>query len=91
MEDLNELKKEIDLIKERNAKVESDKAWETSFFRKVLVSILTYFVIVIFFHFADLPNPFVNAIVPTLGFVLSTLSIPIFKKCWIKKRIKKNS
>ena len=37
-----------------------------------------------FFIFAGLPEPFINAIVPTVGFVLSTLSVPIFKKLWLK-------
>ena len=64
--------------------MEVDKAWETSLFRKVLVAVLTYAVIVLFFIFAGLPEPFINAIVPTVGFVLSTLSVPIFKKLWLK-------
>lgn len=84
MDDIQQIKNEIEEIKKRNAKVEADKAWETSFSRKILVAILTYIVIVIFFTFADLPKPFINAIVPTVGFVLSTLSIPFFKKFWLK-------
>jgi polyferredoxin len=79
---------EINLIKERNKKVELDKAWETSWARKVLIAVLTYIVIVIFFYFAKLPNPFVGAIVPTLGFVISTFSIPLFKNWWIKTKNK---
>ena len=79
-----DLEKEIQAIKERNKKVEIDKAWETSSFRKVVIAFLTYLVIVIFFFGAGLPNPFVNAIVPAIGFVLSTLSLPIFKKIWLK-------
>ena len=85
MDDLKKLEQEISRIKERNVRVEADKAWETSFFRKVLIAILTYFVIVLFFYVADLPKPFINAIVPTLGFVLSTLSVPVFKNFWIKQ------
>jgi polyferredoxin len=85
MDELEQIKKDIEEIKERNARVEKDKAWETSWFRRVLVAVLTYFVIVIFFYFAKLSNPFVNAIVPTLGFVLSTLSVPFFKKIWAGK------
>lgn len=81
---MTNLEKEIEKIQERNKRVELDKAWETSFFRKVVVSLLTYFVIVLFFVFAKLPNPFVNAIVPTVGFVLSTLSLPFFKQLWLK-------
>jgi len=78
------LQKEIEKIKERNKRVESDKAWETSWSRKILITILTYVVIVIFFYFAGLPKPFVNSIVPTLAFGLSTLTLPIFKKIWLK-------
>lgn len=84
MEELEQIKKDLKEIKERNNRVEKDKAWETSIFRKVLIAILTYIVVVIFFIFVKLSNPFINAIVPTLGFVLSTLSIPFFKKIWIK-------
>jgi len=85
MNEIEQIKKDIQEIKERNARVEGDKAWETSLFRKVLITILTYIVIVIFFIFAGLPKPFLNAIVPTLGFILSTVSIPFFKKNWIKR------
>ena len=77
------IKKEIETIKQRNKRVEADKAWETSFFRKILIAILTYIVIVIFFYFARLPKPFTNSIVPTLAFVLSTLTLPFFKKKWL--------
>lgn len=75
---------EINKIKERNITVETDKAWETSATRKILVAIFTYFVIVLFFYFTNLPKPFISAIVPTIGFLLSTLSIPFFKNIWIK-------
>lgn len=75
---------EIKNIQERNKRVELDKSWETSFFRKAAIVVLTYFVIVLFFIFAGLPRPFVNATVPTLGFVLSTLSLSVFKKIWLK-------
>jgi hypothetical protein len=89
MDKIKQLELEIDKIKSRNAKVEADKAWETSLFRKLIIIILTYIVITLFFLFADLPNPFINAIIPTTGFVLSTLSIPILKKFWIKHYYKK--
>ena len=86
MNELEQLKKDIAEIKERNARVELDKAWEVSGARKVLITILTYIVIVLFFYFAHLPKPFLNAIVPTLGFLLSTLSVSYFKKLWIKHK-----
>ncbi|EKD67796.1 MAG: hypothetical protein ACD_48C00215G0001 [uncultured bacterium] len=73
-------------IEERNRNVEADKAWETSWLRRVLVAILTYSVIILFFFTAQLPKPFVNAIVPTLGFLLSTLTVSSVKRWWLKKK-----
>lgn len=86
MDELEQIKKDIQEIKERNARVEKDKAWETSFYRIILISILTYIVVLLFFIFAQLPKPFFSAIVPTVGFVLSTMSISVFKNSWLKKR-----
>jgi len=51
--------------------------------------ILTYLVIVLFFYFAGLPDPFVNSIVPALAFVLSTFSMALIRKFWQKKIYKK--
>jgi hypothetical protein len=83
MTNIEDLKKELDEIKARNKRVEADKAWEISWTRKLLILILTYIVIVIFFLVAKLPDPFVNAVVPSVAFVLSTLTVPLFKKWWI--------
>lgn len=88
MQSLEELNVEIEKIKARNMRVEADKAWEVSWVRRILISSLTYIVIVIFFYFAALPNPFVSALVPALAFVLSTLTISVFKIIWLK-RLKK--
>lgn len=85
MNTLEQLTKEIEQIKLRNQRVEADKAWETSRTRKILILALTYIVVVIFFTVAKLGNPFINAIVPTTGFFLSTLTIPFFKNRWLKK------
>jgi hypothetical protein len=80
------LEKEIQSIKQRNKRVELDKAWETSWTRRIFLVILTYIVIVIFFYSAGLPNPWVNSTVPALAFVLSTLSLPYLKKLWLNNR-----
>lgn len=58
MTTIEELKKEIELIKQRNKRVETD-------------------------------NPLENAIVPSIAFVLSTLSGPFVKKFWLEKIHKK--
>jgi hypothetical protein len=79
------LKKEIKEIKSRNARVELDKAWEISLTRKVLICVFTYLVVVLFFFFAHLSKPLINAIVPTIGFALSTLSMPYFRQWWVRR------
>ncbi len=84
-----EIEKEINAIKERNKRVEADKAWETSNSRKIIIGILTYIIIVVFFVLAELPNPYINALITAVVFVLSTLSLPYFKKYWVKKVYKK--
>jgi len=86
-----DIKKEVRLIQERNKRVELDKAWETSFPRRILVLVLTYIVIIIFFYFSGLPNPLVNAIVPAIAFMLSTMTLPFFKKIWIRRKLHGNN
>lgn len=87
---MNNIEKKLIEIEKRNKKVELDKAWETSLSRKIIIFILTYVVILLFFLVAKLPKPFINSIVPATGFVFSTLSLPFFKRLWIKYRSKKN-
>ena len=89
MSTAEELQLEINEIKKRNQRVDTNKAWETSWTRKIIILCLTYIVMVIFFFCANLPKPFVNAVVPTLAFVLSTLTVPLFKKWWVDKFYKK--
>jgi hypothetical protein len=69
------LEKELEQIRIRNKRVEADKDRETSLTRKIIIMILTYAVIVLFLYTAKLPKPRINAIVPTIGFMLSTLSL----------------
>ncbi len=89
MATITDLEKEIENIKQRNIKVEEDKAWETSLTRKIIISILTYVVISLFFLVAGFSNPWFNSIVPTTGFILSTLSLSYFKNFWLKHTYKK--
>lgn len=77
------MEKRIQAIEERNKRVELDKAWETSWTRRTLVAIVTYFVIVLFFLSAGLDKPFINPVVPTVGYLLSTLTIARVKRWWV--------
>jgi hypothetical protein len=81
---LEELENEIRKIKERNRRVETDKAWETSITRKIISSIATYFVIALFLLVAQVPQPWLNAMIPAAAFLLSTLTLPLIKEIWKK-------
>ena len=82
---IEELEKKIKDIEERNKRVEKDKAWETSLLRKILIIILTYIFAVLYLKIADTTNPFFGAVVPCVGFFLSTQTINIIKKKLISK------
>lgn len=85
---MSSLEERIDKIEQRNKKVESEKAWEGSKTRKFVLSFFTYIAVGIFLIIIHKDNPWINAIVPTLGFMLSTLTLP-FIKTWWKKNIYK--
>lgn len=87
MTTLESLQAELDTIKARNKKVELDKKWEGSGMRKVLIAGLTYACIVVYLHIIAVPNPWINAVVPVLGFYLSTITVSFVKKEWIKKQV----
>ncbi len=82
--ELQELEKEVNLIKERNERVEMDKKWETSYARRGLLILFTYLAIGIYLNAIKVSNPWLNAIVPAVAFLLSTLTMPLFKKLWQK-------
>ena len=81
-----DLEKEINEIKERNKRVELDKAWETSWTRKICICILTYIVVIIYSYvIRNFDNILFSSLVPVIGFTLSTLSLKIVRNLWEKK------
>jgi len=89
MEKVQELEKELKEIKERNARVELDKKWETSMTRKLCICLLTYIVVIVYQSLiSKTQNVLLTSLVPVIGFTLSTLSLKIVRKVW-EKRINK--
>ncbi len=84
-----DLEERISKIESRNSKVELDKAWEGSWTRKALIAIFTYLAIALYLKFVVGIDPWINAIVPAIGFLLSTLTLPYFKRLWSKHIYKK--
>jgi hypothetical protein len=86
--EIKELEEKIEEIEARNRKVELDKAWETSWMRRALLILFTYLAIGFYLNAIKVPDPWLNAIVPALGFLLSSLTLPFFKSLWEKRRKK---
>jgi len=80
------LEKRIAAIEARNKKVEADKAWEVSWVRRLSIATLTYLVVATFLIAIKKPQPFINAFVPSIGFVLSTLVMGQVRDLWQIRR-----
>lgn len=82
-----DFEQEINKIKERNKRVETDKAWETSWTRRICICVLTYFVVVLYsWVISQISNIWLSSIVPVIGFTISTLSLKLVRKVWEKNR-----
>lgn len=80
-----QIEQELGAIKERNRRVEADKAWETSWTRRLFIGIITYIIAGIWLVMIKDSSPWLKALVPSAGYILSTLSITIIKNWWVNK------
>lgn len=84
MVNITDLEKRIKKIEDRNKKVEADKVWENSYTRRILLIVFTYISIGLYLQAINISQPWLNAIVPAIGFFLSTLTLPFFKNMWMR-------
>jgi len=87
-ERIQKIERELEEIKERNNRVEYDKAWETSTFRVLSIAAITYIVASIVMWLIGSSAFYLNALVPVVGYLLSTQSLPAVKRWWIEKKQK---
>lgn len=85
-ERLEKLEEQIAALRDRNRRVDADKAWETSRFRVATIAGMTYAVAFLFMWSVGIGRPWLNALIPVLGFILSTLSLPSIKQWWVGRR-----
>lgn len=87
---MKSIEQRIQAIEMRNRKVEADKAWETSWTRLISIMVLTYIVVALYLEVVVGVDPWLNALVPVVGFFLSTLAVSTIKEHWLRYRDKKN-
>ncbi len=89
MEDrIQKIETEIAFVKERNLRVEADKAWEISWTRRLFIAVVTYVVAGVWLILIRDTFPLLKAFVPPAGYLLSTLSLPFIKKWWKENNTK---
>lgn len=80
-----DLEQRIQNIEERNARVEGDKAWETSYLRIGTILLVTYIVACGVLIAIGNDSPFRNALIPVVGYFLSIQSLPFIKASWLRR------
>jgi hypothetical protein len=73
-------------IEARNRRVEDDKAWETSWFRRGVIAGCTFLFVGLYLIWLGVDRPWLNAVVPVGGFLLSTMAVQRAKQRWLRKR-----
>ncbi|MCB0323602.1 MAG: hypothetical protein KDD69_08510 [Bdellovibrionales bacterium] len=91
VERLEQTEAELRLIRQRNQRVEADKAWERSTTRRIALAFATYVVTAVVFYSIGVSAPLQNALIPTTGYLLSTLSLPRVRAWWQRQYQDKQS
>ena len=86
---LQEILEEIKKIQKRNRRVSIDKAWEVSSTRRFFVASLIYIIATLWLVTIGDSLALLKAIVPSLGYIISTFSLPMVKKQWIQSKYRK--
>jgi polyferredoxin len=84
---MKDIESRIENIEKRNKRVELDKAWETSWTRRLCICVLTYLVVLLYSYVISKNNNiFFSSLVPVIGFTLSTLSLGFVRKIWQRNK-----
>jgi hypothetical protein len=82
----DEAAREIAFLKERNRRVELDKAWEVSWARRLCIAVVTYAAAAAWLALVSAERPLLTAAVPAGAYVLSTVTLPVVKRWWVAGR-----
>jgi hypothetical protein len=72
----------LSTINERNRKVERDKLWEVSAARRGFIAFVTFLTVSLVLWLVGSRRPLIEACIPTIGYLLSCLSLPVVRRLW---------
>ena len=81
---LADLEQRVVAIEQRNQRVESNKAWEISLLRKLTIASLTFLIAATYMYSINVDTYLLNALIPTGGYILSTLALDRIRR-WFEK------
>ena len=74
----------IDLLYEEYNNEKKRQRFNSSWTRIIIITILTYIILSIYMDFIHIKDPYYNAVIPAIGYYLSTLSLSFIRKIWIE-------
>ncbi len=85
---MSHTEKDIEQIMNRNKRVEADKAWETSWTRRLLIAGITYIAACAFLTVTggEHTRAYIPALIPPMAYLFSTLTLGPVKRLWIARR-----
>lgn len=93
LDPLNDMKQEVAMLAQRVAQIESrnravevNKAWEISLVRRTTIALLTYCAACLYLLCLGDGHAFLTALIPTGGYTLSVLSLPVVRRVWEAKQ-----
>jgi putative acetyltransferase len=76
---------DIIALKEKNKKIEADKAWETSTTRRGIIAVVTYVIVAIWLGMIGVEHHLMHALVPVLAYLVAMAGLPFMKKYWLEQ------
>ncbi|MES2135029.1 MAG: hypothetical protein V4449_02215 [Patescibacteria group bacterium] len=83
-ERIEKIEKELSEIRERNVRVEAEKAWERSSLRVVAIAVIIYSVSCFMLFVLKADRIFLAGLLPAIGYFLSMQSLSFIKKAWMQ-------
>jgi hypothetical protein len=86
---MSDFEHRLSTIEQRNQRVETDKAWEISWTRRGSIAAITYICAFILLNILGHDGAWKHALIPVMGYILSTHSLPAVKEIWLNNRSNK--
>jgi len=83
MSELDEIRSELAELRARNARVDREKAWETSWARRLVIATMTWLAAWVSFTGLGSEHAARDALLPSGAYAISTLSLPLLRRLWL--------